>query len=238
MLGFFVLLPAIFLSSVTFTRGAGIYAAILSTAVLYWFLTPVGSALLPGRFILSLLLFLLVSLTLAVLGEGMRPAWERAAAAERVKDVLLQELGHRTKNNLAMVISMLSMQARLKSEKLCGRLGDVLRDVRSIAVRVAADEVYLTTEKAVPVGLIVNELVTNALKHAFPESRAGTVDVIFTRQSSLTLIVKDDGIGCATSRCEDMGSRLTRLLSQQPGASIVWEVCEPGCQVRVVLAGN
>jgi two-component sensor histidine kinase len=51
----------------------------------------------------------------AIVSDALQRAWERAASAEQAKDLLLRELGHRTKNNLAMAISMLSMQASLKS---------------------------------------------------------------------------------------------------------------------------
>jgi two-component sensor histidine kinase len=174
-----------------------------------------------------------------------------------------------------MVVSMLSMQARLKTNmetraalekaigriqsiasaheyfqpreaggrvemaaylgNLCGHLGDGLRDVRPIAVRVDVAEVYLPAEQAAPLGLIVNELVTNALKHAFPEERAGTIDVTLKTEGGLTLCVRDNGVGCPIDRREGLGSRLTRLLAQQLGAQIVSEPGNVGCEVRVVF---
>jgi two-component sensor histidine kinase len=176
-----------------------------------------------------------------------------------------------------MVVSMLSMQARLKTNtdtraalekaigriqaiasaheyfqpreaggrvemaaylgNLCGHLGDGLRDVRPIALRVDVAEVYLPAEQAAPLGLIVNELVTNALKHAFPKERAGTIDVTLRAEGGLTLCVRDNGIGCPIDRREGLGSRLTRLLAQQLGAQIVSESCNVGCEVRVVFSG-
>src|SRR5206468_10226684 len=115
-------------------------------------------------------------------------------------------------------------------------LGDALRDVRAIAVKVEADEVNLRTEQAIPLGLIVNELVTNALKHAFPDDRSGTVAITLRNtKPSLTLIVEDNGIGCPPTREERLGSRLTRLLAQQLGATVTWERGEPGCRVRAML---
>jgi two-component sensor histidine kinase len=204
---------------------------------------------------------------------------ERAEAAERAKDLLLQELGHRTKNNLMMAISVLSLQARSKSnpetkaalekaiarihaiagahehfspsiqsgrvemrqylEALCGYLGESLREVRPIAVRVMADEVYLRTEKAVPIGLIVNELVTNSLKHAFPGERDGTVLVTLKNDPpSLHLVVQDNGVGCPQSKEERIGSRLTRLFAQQLDATINWEDASPGCRVHFILPAS
>lgn len=276
LVGFFILLPSIFLASVLFDRAAGAYATALSTASLYVLLTGPGSLLLPREYILPLLLFVIIALSFAIISDGLRTSLERATAAERAKDLLLQELGHRTKNNLMMVVSMLSMQAQMKSNseartalekaiarihaiasahehfrpmdqlgriemrgylnELCSHLGALLRDIRPIAVRVEAAEVYLTAEQAVPLGLIVNELVTNALKHAFPGDRAGTIDVVLRQEGALTLLVKDNGVGCpVAARPHGIGSRLTQLLAQQLGAKISWEECEVGCQVRVVF---
>jgi len=217
-----------------------------------------------------------LALGLAFISQALRAAWERAEAAERAKDLLLQELGHRTKNNLAMAISILSLQARSKKdpevrailekaiariraiadahdhfhllahngrvemrgylETLCSHIGDSLRDVRPIAVRAEIDEVYMRTEQAIPLGLIVNELVTNALKHAFPGGRDGTVIVTLRNEpSSLALTVQDNGIGCPLTKAEGIGSRLMRLFVQQLGANIAWEEASPGCRVRCTI---
>lgn len=275
LLGFYLLFPAILLAAVLFDRSAGIYAAALSTLLLYLLMKPANRLLLPNELILSLVIFVLLALGLAVISDGLRVAWERAAAAERAKDLLLQELGHRTRNNLQMAISVLSLQARLKAspeardaldkailrlqaiarahdhfepfhhngridmrhylETLCNHLGDMFREVTPIAVKVDADDVHLRTEQAIPLGLIVNELVTNSLKHAFPIDRAGTVTVALRSGSSLTLTVEDNGAGCPVDKQERLGSRLTRLLAQQLGATIAWEEAAPGCRVRLVL---
>src|SRR5437867_8719632 len=118
LLGFYIMFPAIFLASVLFNRGSGIYATALSAVLLYLLTKPAESLLLPQIYILPLLTFVVVALGLALVSEGLRAAWDRAVAAERAKDVLLQELGHRTKNNLAIVISVLSLQARSKTNQI------------------------------------------------------------------------------------------------------------------------
>jgi two-component sensor histidine kinase len=275
LLGFYLLLPSIFVAAILLDRSAGIYAAVLSTVLLYFLLTPQGTVFLPRQFVLPLLLYFVVALGFALVSEALRRAVEEAAAAERSKDLLLRELGHRTKNNLSMAISMLSMQAKLKSnpearaalekaiarihaiasahehfrpfeqngriemrtylQQLCAHLADALRDVRPIAVNVEATELHLPSEQAVPLGLIVNELVTNALKHAFPGDLPGTVHVALSSQAGVVLVVRDDGIGCPIPK-EGTGARLTRLLAQQLGGTIAWEHCEKGCLVRVSFA--
>jgi anti-sigma regulatory factor (Ser/Thr protein kinase) len=81
----------------------------------------------------------------------------------------------------------------------CRNLGDALREVRPIAVNVSVSQIYLRSEEAVAaVGLIVNELVTNAFKYAFPDDRGGTVNVMPHDKdaSELELVVEDNGKGC------------------------------------------
>jgi two-component system, sensor histidine kinase PdtaS len=68
---------------------------------------------------------------------------------------------------------------------------------RGIGKIVDVVDVHLTVDVAIPCGLIVNEVVTNALKHAFPDGRPGTVRVSLTEgpEEILELTVKDDGVG-------------------------------------------
>jgi two-component sensor histidine kinase len=68
---------------------------------------------------------------------------------------------------------------------------------RGIVNIIEVGDVHLTVDVAIPCGLIVNELVTNALKHAFPGGRAGTVRVSLSEslEGILDLTVQDDGVG-------------------------------------------
>src|SRR4051812_27701250 len=63
--------------------------------------------------------------------------------------------------------------------------------------QVEVEALLLDLEVALPVGLIVNELVSNSLKHAFPEGRGGQIGVSLHRQSSdqIWLSVSDTGVG-------------------------------------------
>jgi two-component system, sensor histidine kinase PdtaS len=274
LLGFYLLLPCIFLASVVFDRTAGLFATVLSTALLYVLLTPNGSVLLPRVYVLPLAAFAAIALGFAIMSEALRTAWERAAAAEKAKDLLLKELAHRTKNNLMMVASLLSMQAGVKTdpatrqalekavarvqaiasahehfqpiehhgrvemrsylEQLCTHLAEALRDVRPIAMKVDAAQIYLPAEEAIPLGLIVNELVTNSLKHAFSDARPGRIEVVLTHDSAMTLIVRDNGHGCPAQKVERVGSRLVRMLAQQLDARIEWQQPAVGCEVKLV----
>lgn len=114
----------------------------------------------------------------------------------------------------------------------CRHLADTLRDVRPIAVNVEADPIYLPSDKAVPVGLMVNELATNAFKYAFPDDRAGTITVRFRNRSDreLELVVEDNGKGCPQGAKEGLGSRIVRLLARQLKGDVTTESAGPGCR--------
>jgi len=274
--GFFLLLPGIFLASVLFDRGSGFYATLLCTILSIFVLSPPGTLVLPAQHLLPVLLFVLIGLAVATVSEALRKALEHAVAAERAKDLLMHELNHRIRNNLAMVASVLELQMRAQREplakqalatavarihvianahdhlmprdghsaidmneyltKCCRHLGDALRDVRPIAINVSAAQIYLRSDKAVAIGLIVNELVTNAFKYAFPDDRAGTITVRFRNKSAreLELIVEDDGKGCPQGAKEGLGSRIVRLLAQQLKGNVKTESAEPGC--RMIIA--
>ncbi|MBI1361596.1 MAG: hypothetical protein GC155_15065 [Alphaproteobacteria bacterium] len=67
----------------------------------------------------------------------------------------------------------------------------------------------LAPGQAMPLGLLVNELVTNAFKHAFPDGRTGKVEVTLTKEDSAArLVVADNGVGAAGNGGEGLGTRL------------------------------
>jgi PAS domain S-box-containing protein len=116
------------------------------------------------------------------------------------------------------------------------------RDIRSLAasvVRVSSqppgavvleidtpDEITLDVDRAIPCGLILNELMTNALKHAFPSGRTGTLRVVLRRDGDdrAALIVEDDGVGMPTEveqpARDTMGFRLVRAFADQLGGEL------------------
>ncbi len=99
-----------------------------------------------------------------------------------------------------------------------------------IDLRLAAEDIALNVEQAIPLGLIVNELVINALKHAFPENRSGVIalSLTYTPASAegkspasglVRLRVEDTGVGLAPDidihQAKSMGLTLVNLLVQQ-----------------------
>src|SRR3954447_4501412 len=104
---------------------------------------------------------------------------------------------------------------------LCDDLKTALIGLRPISMQVAVEHHVLSQERAVAVGLILNELLTNALKYAFPEDRHGHVRVSFERVGDeFVLRVSDNGVGIAPERGAQgsgLGQRLVRSMAGQIG---------------------
>jgi two-component sensor histidine kinase len=94
-------------------------------------------------------------------------------------------------------------------------------DPQHIAVRVAVEPVRLPIDIAVPCGLVVNELISNAMKHAFQDRRRGEIRIALTRQigREALLSVSDNGIGLPdhldVRNTETIGLQLVALLADQ-----------------------
>jgi two-component sensor histidine kinase len=100
--------------------------------------------------------------------------------------------------------------------------------VDSSRVQLAAsiDELRLTMDTAVPCGLIINELVSNALKYAFPGGRSGKIRIEMREDGThfIRLAVIDDGVGfpdgIGQASSKSLGLRLVRTLADQLGAAV------------------
>ena len=183
-------------------------------------------------------------------------------ASLREKEVLLQEVHHRVKNNLQVISSLLDLQSqqieeqatleifresqnRVKSmalvhEKLYKskdfarinfaeytesltsyllRAYQLNRD--NIALELNIDEVTLNIDTPIPCGLIVNELVSNSLKHAFPNNQSGTIRIsMFADETQhFNLIVEDNGVGFPPDwnlkQSQSLGIQLVQVLTKQ-----------------------
>ena len=108
---------------------------------------------------------------------------------------------------------------------LCSYLFDAYSiDQRRVKLSLEVEDVRLSLDKAIPCGLLVNELVVNSLKHAFPGGREGTITVrmVRERESAVSLSVQDDGVGAPPTKLEgesprSIGVSLVRSLAKQLG---------------------
>jgi two-component sensor histidine kinase len=182
----------------------------------------------------------------------------------RERDVLLQEIHHRVKNNLQVICSLINLQLGRMAP---GRSYDALQEcsLRVLAIAHIHEQLYLSknfarvpfseyahnlaaivfrttrvspervrlqlelepisiaVDAAIPCGLILSELMTNALKHAFPETRSGSVRIELRSldDGRLSLAVSDDGVGLPEgfdpALCDSLGMQLIQTLAGQLG---------------------
>lgn len=102
---------------------------------------------------------------------------------------------------------------------------DTFNAENKIKIACAMDNLELDVDTAVPIGLIVNELLTNSLKYAFPEDKKGQIEISLKKSNTetLTLKVADDGIGKINglaSKGTGFGTQLVQLLTQQLNGSM------------------
>jgi two-component sensor histidine kinase len=274
----FLCFLAIIVSGAFFGRVASIYATLLSATVIYFYLEPVGGLTLDDlRDIVALVLFLALGLGTGFLIEALVEAHDELAAAASQRQMLLDELSHRTRNDLAAIAGLLTLQAReVESEaaqsalkaavgrinalarvhrrlaihdghavvdslefltRLCDDLRATLAGLRPITVRPSVESHPLALRRAVALGLVINELLTNALKYAFPCGREGEIVVEFRcLGDAYYLCVKDNGVGLCSGECkEGMGSNLVKMLVTQLGGEIETKDAKPGTLVAITF---
>jgi PAS domain S-box-containing protein len=200
-------------------------------------------------------------------------------ASLREKDVLLQEIHHRVKNNLQVISSLLDLQSqyitdpttvelfqesqnRVKSmalvheklyqsqdfarinfaeyiENLTSYLFQIyIFEYNQVNLEFYIHEVNLSIDTAIPCGLIISELVSNALKYAFPKGREGTIEVILTAEPEdrCHLTVKDNGVGFPPdlefANPKSLGLQLINVLTEQLEGDLSFNL-DQGTEVNI-----
>lgn len=107
------------------------------------------------------------------------------------------------------------------------------------SLSLVADEVRLATDKAVSVGVIVNELITNACKYAYRRGEAGEVRVRLTDDGDgLTLTVEDDGAGMTRgqpAKGTGLGGRVIRAMASSLNSEVVYDASRRGVRATLRL---
>lgn len=204
---------------------------------------------------------------------------ERDAIAIQ-RQLLLEELDHRVKNNFAMVSAMIRMELRTAEVDAADTLKMILGRVESIArahqalyrgeggvgtvpmraylealcasldtaffmgtstIRVEVEDVALPRDKAIAVGLVINELCTNAAKHAFLETDKKRIDVRLTSDfPNVCLVVQDNGAGFSKDdvRSRGLGQGLVDAFAAQAGGTLERLDVPHGSGFQVVLSAS
>jgi two-component sensor histidine kinase len=197
---------------------------------------------------------------------------ERRAVDRRVRDslkekeVLLQEVHHRVKNNLQVISSILSLQSSYVSDESTLRIlqesqerikamsfihetlyrtadfskleftdyirtiaGNLVQSYRisetHIHFEADLDNVYLNLDQSIPCGLIVNELISNALKYAYKDKAEGVLRLCLKQNDNLIILeVSDDGVGLGDDfkfdKQDSLGIQLVYSLVEQLDGSL------------------
>ena len=121
--------------------------------------------------------------------------------------------------------------------ELCDSIAaSMIRDPDQLRITVEADGSSTNSDRSVSLGLMVTELVINALKHAFPEEQAGTITVAYrSTDTGWSLSVVDDGVGMPKGGVETpgLGTSIVRALASQMRADVKIIDRKPGTEVRV-----
>jgi two-component sensor histidine kinase len=191
---------------------------------------------------------------------------EQMLESIREKEILLQEVHHRVKNNLQVISSILNLQSayvkdqnsldilresqnRIKSMSFIHESLYQTRDfsqiefsdyilslsnnlIHSYSIQAGKIEletnfkkVFLSLDQAIPCGLIINELVSNALKYAYPHQESGVIRLVIREEGGKVQIsVGDSGVGLPAGldveNSESLGLQLVYTLIDQLDASI------------------
>lgn len=151
-------------------------------------------------------------------------------------------------HNRVMSIATLQKQLAITSneevelrpylKELCASIGaSMIDDDARISLSSTADDSKATANVSVSLGLIVTELVINALKYAFPEPESGSVTVDYAANGEgWSLTVKDDGVGIGEgdgAGTPGLGTGIVDALAKQLGATVTTSDNEPGTKVSV-----
>jgi PAS domain S-box-containing protein len=189
-------------------------------------------------------------------------AEEKIKSSLKEKEILLQEIHHRVKNNLQVISSLLRLQSRyIKDQEAVDIFKETQNRVRSISIlheklyqsddlakikfdeyvkilaedllyfyeldknhikmNIDVEDVSLNIETAIPCGLLIDEMVANSLKYAFPDGRVGeiTINLHSDDDNKFNLMVSDNGVGIPIDidqeKTDTFGMQLIKYLTRQ-----------------------
>ncbi len=195
---------------------------------------------------------------------------EQIIASLKEKEMMIDEIHHRVKNNMNVISSLLKLQSNnIEDDKTKGILKDSQNrifamsaihetihgsenlseidlksyiskisssifqsssiDPRKIKLKTDIEEMPISINHASPLGLVINELISNSLKYAFPDESTGDITVVLKKlDEKVELIVNDSGIGIPSEldwkNSRTLGLKLVRtLVENQLGGSIDME---------------
>jgi two-component sensor histidine kinase len=131
------------------------------------------------------------------------------------------------------------VELRVYFTKLCQSIGaSMIRDHNQLALQANVDDSVVTADVSISLGLVVTELVINALKHAFPPGRRGKITVNYEAKGpDWTLSVSDNGVGMPSDAAETeagLGTNIVAALAKKLRADIDVTDTHPGTTVSLI----
>ena len=180
-----------------------------------------------------------VAMLLRLQLRGDRPVSGREVLTETVNRIL----------SIAAVHEILSVEGfrMINARELIDRVaqmvaGNMARPPLQVTVEVSGDELLLPSQPATSLALAVNELVQNALEHAFPERTEGRIEIRLGRRAAeYVLEVRDDGVGFAegqTEPGETLGLQIVRALATEDLKGRLELRSDGGTHVTITFPGG
>jgi PAS domain S-box-containing protein len=146
--------------------------------------------------------------------------------------------------SMAMVHERLCQLPGLANLSVAGYLRDIfdgaiasyLVEPGRISIDLDAEDILLNLDRAIPFGLLANELISNSFKHGFPAGRTGKISVSIHRMGgAVRMVIQDNGIGLPMNfdagSCKSMGLKLLESLAHQLGGALLF-TSKQGCRVE------
>jgi len=172
---------------------------------------------------------------------------QRAYLKDKNSDNLFRELQNRVRSMSFIHESLYQTQdfSNLNFGEYLNNLATNLKhsyliDDDNIEIKVTADKLFLNLDYSIPCGLIVNELISNAFKYAFPEGRKGKIDVIIKKlHNFVEIIVADNGIGIKKEidikNTETLGLQLVTSLVEQLDGTLLHKNLKQGTEIKITF---
>ncbi|EFL50441.1 signal transduction histidine kinase [Solidesulfovibrio fructosivorans JJ]] len=167
---------------------------------------------------------------------------------DAIADPAVQEIFEESRNRIASMAliheelyrsgDLARVDLKEYLERLVPKVVQSLRGQKSIGFALNLAECRVTVDKAIPFGLIINELVTNAAKHAFADRQEGNIRLTVTREGvQVQAVVEDDGVGLPQNFHPDavksLGMQLIVQLTRQLRGVLTFGPASPGSVFRL-----
>lgn len=207
-----------------------------------------------------LVLLIILLIIIAILASRINKTNKILKIKNKEKDILVQEVHHRVKNNLQFINSLINMQINSnKSKTAIASLNDFSRRIQSMGLvhemlynkgeisgieiknylqelistlnemvtsnnipiqfHLNCDNMIIESNKAMALGIIMSELVSNSIKYAFVDTQPPTIDISYkVNNQQVTFVVRDNGVGTDFNKevkKNKLGMRLIDIFSRQ-----------------------